>query len=71
MYFLRMPLSQATRDRLKTDLLLTGQTSDYYWTNAWLAYLDNPFNTALYNDMYTRLRGLVSYFMNMEEYHLM
>jgi hypothetical protein len=70
-YFLRMPLSQATRDRLKTDILLTGQTQDSYWTNAWNAYLNNPFNTTLYNDMYSRLRNLVSYFMNMEEYHLM
>lgn len=70
-YFLRMPLSQATHDRLKTDILLTGQTQDSYWTNAWNAYLNNPFNTTLYNDMYSRLRNLVSYFMNMEEYHLM
>lgn len=70
-YLLRMPLSQTTRDRLKVDLLLTGQSEDYYWTNAWNAYLANPFNTTAYNDMYSRLRNLVSYFMNMEEYHLM
>jgi hypothetical protein len=70
-YLLRMSLSQVTRDRLKVDILLTGQAEDYYWTNAWNAYLSNPFNTTAYNDMYSRLRNLVSYFMNMEEYHLM
>ena len=71
LYFLRIPLLPATRDRIKTDILLTGQSMDYYWTNAWNSYLSNPFNPTLYNDMYTRLKNLVSYFMNMEEYHLM
>jgi hypothetical protein len=66
-----MPLSQATRDRLKQDILLTGQAEDHYWTTAWNAYLASPFNPGFYNDMYTRLNTLVTYFMNMEEYHLM
>lgn len=70
-YMLSIPLSQQTRDRLKVDILLTGQTEDYYWTNAWNAYILNPFNPMFYNDMYSRLRNLVSYIMNMEEYHLM
>jgi len=70
-YLLRMSLSQETRDRLKKDILLTGQAEDFYWTTAWNAYLASPFNPLYYNDMYTRLNNLVSYFMNMEEYHLM
>jgi uncharacterized protein (DUF1800 family) len=71
LYFLRIPLLPETLQRIKVDILLTGQNSDYYWTNAWNSYLNNPFNTSVYNEMYTRLRSLVSYMMNMEEYHLM
>jgi hypothetical protein len=70
-YLLRMSLSQTTRDRLKVDILLTGQAEDHYWTDAWNLYLSSPFNTSYYNDMNNRLRGLITYIMNMEEYHLM
>jgi uncharacterized protein (DUF1800 family) len=70
-YLLRIPLSQTTRDRLKVDLLLTGQAEDHYWSDAWNLYLSSPFNTAYFNDMNNRLRNLITYLLNMEEYHLM
>lgn len=65
----QMPLLQATRDQLKKDFLLSGQDQDYYWTNAWQAYLASP-TTANFNIVNTRLRGLYKYFMNLAEYQL-
>lgn len=65
----QMPLLQASRDQLKKDFLLSGQDQDYYWTNAWQAYLANP-STANFNIVNPRLRGLYKYFMNLAEYQL-
>ncbi|MBK8088426.1 MAG: DUF1800 domain-containing protein [Chitinophagaceae bacterium] len=65
----QMPLSQQSRDQLKKDFLLTGQDQDYYWTNAWQAYLASPI-TSNFNIVNTRLRGLYKYFMNLAEYQL-
>ncbi|HEX4957459.1 MAG TPA: DUF1800 domain-containing protein [Lacibacter sp.] len=65
----QMELSQATRNQLKKDFLLSGQDQDYYWTNAWNAYIFNPVTTN-YNIVNTRLRGLYKYFMNLAEYQL-
>ena len=57
----QMPLSQQSRDQLKDQ--------DYYWTNAWQAYLASPI-TSNFNIVNTRLRGLYKYFMNLAEYQL-
>lgn len=65
----QMSLSQATRDQLKKDFLLSGQDQDYYWTNAWNAYIFNPVS-ANFTIVNTRLRGLYKYFMNLAEYQL-
>ncbi|MBK6351908.1 MAG: hypothetical protein IPF46_00555 [Saprospiraceae bacterium] len=40
-----MPVSQAVKDQLKTSFLLENQSSDYYWTEAWLEYINNPSTT--------------------------
>lgn len=65
----QIPLSQQAKDQLKKDFLLTGQDSDYYWTNAWNIYIASPV-TANYNVVNTRLRGLFKYCMNLAEYQL-
>jgi hypothetical protein len=65
----QIPISQQAKDQLKKDFLLTGQDSDYYWTNAWNIYLASPV-TANYNVVNTRLRGLFKYCMNLAEYQL-
>ncbi|MES2774823.1 MAG: DUF1800 domain-containing protein [Bacteroidota bacterium] len=70
-YLLRMPLSQAARDRIKSDTLLTGQTTDSYWTTAWNNYITNPGNSLNFSDVNTRLLSLCKYIINVEEYHLM
>ncbi|MEO5685602.1 MAG: DUF1800 domain-containing protein [Chitinophagaceae bacterium] len=66
----RVPLSDASKNMIKTNILLSGQASDYYWTNAWNTYLSNPTDMMAYQTVYTRLRDLYRYFMNLAEYQL-
>jgi uncharacterized protein (DUF1800 family) len=66
----RVPLSDASKGFIKTSILLSGQVSDYYWTNAWNAYLANPTDSMSYQTVYTRLRDLYKYLMNLAEYQL-
>jgi len=66
----RVPLSVTSKTTIKTAILLSGQTSDYYWTNAWNAYLANPSDMMNYQTVYTRLRDLYKYFMDLAEYQL-
>lgn len=69
-YLFRLPLSQASRDQLKTDILLSGQSQDYYWTNAWTAYIANPNDAANATIVKTRLRDMYQYMMKLAEYQL-
>lgn len=69
-YLFRLPLSQASKNQLKTDILLSGQTQDHYWTDAWLAYIANPNDTVNANIVKNRLRDLYLYFMKLAEYQL-
>lgn len=66
----RVPLSQTSRDIIKKNILLSGQDQDYYWTNAWNAYIANPTDTMAFQTVNTRLRDLYKYFMNLAEYQL-
>ena len=70
-HLFRIPVSQQAKNQMKRDFLLTGQAQDYYWTDAWNAYLASPATTALFNTVNTRLRGLFKYCMNLAEYQLM
>lgn len=67
--FFRNPLSVTSKAQIKTQILLTGQQWDYYWTNAWMAYTANP-TTANYNTVNTRLMNLFKYLFNLAEYQL-
>jgi hypothetical protein len=66
----RVPLSAAMKTSIKTQILLTGQVDDTYWTNAWLTYVGDPSNMAGYNVVYTRLQTFYKYLMNLAEYQL-
>jgi uncharacterized protein (DUF1800 family) len=70
-YFLRMPLSDPSKAQIKKDTLLTGQTTDSYWTTAWNSYIASPNTQANINEVTTRLKSLTNYFLFLEEYHLM
>jgi uncharacterized protein (DUF1800 family) len=68
-YFFRNDISAQSKAQIKTQILLSGQQWDYYWTNAWAAYISNP-NATNFNTVNTRLRSLFQYFFNLSEYQL-
>lgn len=69
-YLLRIPLSQASMDQLKKDIILSGQVSDFYWTNAWTAYIATPNDMANTTIVRNKLRDLYQYLMKLAEYQL-
>ncbi len=66
----RVPLSDTSRQSIKQSILLTGQTQDYYWTNAWNAYIADPTNNSAITIISNRLKSLYQYLMNLSEYQL-
>jgi uncharacterized protein (DUF1800 family) len=64
-------ISNESKKQIKTQILLSGQQYDYYWTNAWHAYLANPANTTNFNTVNNRLKSLFQYLMALSEYQLM
>ncbi len=68
-YLYRMSLSPQVKQQMKTQMLLSGQQYDYYWTNAWSAYIANP-TVANFNIVNIRLRDFFRYIMNLSEYQL-
>jgi uncharacterized protein (DUF1800 family) len=65
----RNDLSAQSKAQIKSQILLTGQQWDYYWTNAWMAWVANP-TVANFNTINTRLKSLFQYFFNLSEYQL-
>jgi uncharacterized protein (DUF1800 family) len=68
-YMYRINLSPQVKQQMKTQMLLSNQQYDYYWTNAWMAYIASPI-TANFNIVNTRLKDLFRYMMNLSEYQL-
>lgn len=66
----RVPLSATAKQTIKEQILLSNQTQDYYWTNAWNAYIINPADMASFNIVNNRLKSLYQYLMNLSEYQL-
>ncbi|MBX9733938.1 MAG: DUF1800 domain-containing protein [Chitinophagaceae bacterium] len=66
----RIDLSAASKAQLKRDILLSGQTTDSYWTDAWNVFINNPGNTANTTTVKNKLRDLIKYLMNLAEYQL-
>jgi uncharacterized protein (DUF1800 family) len=66
----RVPLSAAAKDSIKQSILLSGQTQDYYWTNAWNAFIIDTANMANRTIVENRLKSLYQYLMNLSEYQL-
>ena len=64
-----LDVSQTIKDYMKS-ILLSGQSDDSYWTNAWNDYLQNPSDTALYQEVYSRLKALYIYLLSSPEYQL-
>lgn len=68
-FIFRNQLSYESKKTIKTQILLSNQQWDYYWTNAWAAYISNP-TTANFNIVNNRLKSLFQYFFNLAEYQL-
>lgn len=68
-YVYRLSLSPQVKQQTKTQLLLSNQQYDYYWTNAWAAYIAAP-TVANFNIINTRLKDLFKYLMDLSEYQL-
>jgi len=66
----RVPMSTQAKQTLKQQILLSNQAQDYYWTNAWNAYIADPTNQTNFNVVNTRLKALYQYFMDLSEYQL-
>ena len=66
----RIDISDASKAQLKKDILLGGQASDYYWTDAWTVFINNPGNTANTTTIQNRVRDLIKYLMDLAEYQL-
>lgn len=66
---LGIDISTTLRARLKA-ILLSGQISDYYWTDAWLAYSADPTNDMKRETVRNRLLAFFYTFLHQEEYQL-
>lgn len=69
-HLLGVPISSSHRAQLKRDILLSGQSQDYYWTNAWDTYISTPSNAANTKYVTTALTNLIKYFVDLPEYQL-
>ena len=70
LYFLPQDLTATQMAYLKTNVFLTGQVTDSYWTNAWYAYISNTGDAMAEGIVRGRLDALINYITSMEEYQL-
>lgn len=66
----RLDISDASKAQIKKDILLGGQSEDYYWTNAWNQFVNNPGDMANTTTVRNYIRDLLKYLMNLAEYQL-
>jgi uncharacterized protein (DUF1800 family) len=64
----RVPLSDASKNTIKTVILLGNQTDDHYWTNEWTNFTNGDMMAK--QIVTTRLTAMYKYFMNLAEYQL-
>jgi uncharacterized protein (DUF1800 family) len=62
-------VSQTLKDYLKS-ILLNGQITDDYWTDAWNNYVSDPTNMTYYTTIQTRLQYMFKYIMDLSEFQL-
>jgi uncharacterized protein (DUF1800 family) len=52
------------------SILLSGQSTNSYWTDAWNDYISDPANTGYYNTVRSRLQTFYRYILALSEYQL-
>ncbi len=65
----QLPLADSLKKQLKTETLLSGQSSDYYWTELWNEAIQNT-NSATARMATERLKSLIAYLASLPEYQL-
>jgi hypothetical protein len=70
-YLLPIDISASVKDSLKIQNLLSNQTTNSYWTTAWLNYSNSPTNATYTAVVKTRLKGLLVSIAQLAEYQLM
>ncbi|TAH10107.1 MAG: DUF1800 domain-containing protein [Sphingobacteriia bacterium] len=66
----RIDITAASKAQLKRDILLSGQSTDIYWTEAWDLFIATPSNTNNTTSVRNKVRDLIKYLMNLAEYQL-
>ncbi len=66
----KIPVTTELIQQVKKDILLTGQSTDSYWTDIWNLMISKPTDTTNLNLVVTRLRNLYKYLMALPEYQL-
>jgi hypothetical protein len=59
-----------SKTQVKTAFLLSGQSSDYYWSDVWNEYIAAPTNTTKKQAVYSRLQGMFKYLFGLAEFQL-
>lgn len=63
-------ISQTSKDSIKVSFLLSGQSSDHYWTDVWNTYIANPNDINNKSMVESRLQGLMKHLLGLAEYQL-
>lgn len=66
---LHIPISDTLKKQLKTDFLLAGQTSDYYWTDLYNEAIKATTGNSG-NMLVSRIKKLLTYILALPEYQL-
>lgn len=69
-HILGVPISASHKTQLKKDILLAGQTEDYYWTTAWDTFIQAPSNMANSTFVNNAIKNLIRYLVDLPEYQL-
>ena len=70
-YLLPIDISLTTKNSLKVQNLLSNQTTNSYWSTAWINYSNAPTNATYVAVVKTRLKGLLLSITQLAEYQLM
>ncbi len=66
----KIPVTSELIQQVKKDILLSGQSTDYYWTELWDAMIAKPNDANTLNMVTTRLRSMYKYLLALPEYQL-
>ncbi|NHN27004.1 DUF1800 domain-containing protein [Flavobacterium jejuense] len=70
-YLLPVDLSMEQKNIIKTQNLLSGQATDYYWTQAWNNYTQDPSDETKKSAVTSRLNSLFLTIIQLAEFQLM